>query len=300
MNQTWSVIVEPSEPVPITNLSVMITEGLSPAFPITRAYEMNLMNSNWTQFILEQARVNKKELQGTTDESVYYGLIKRVASISSMLRLNNASLESDELTLELAITNFKDYIGTTQSALIDPEFREQLMQAGVEDQGDPSFYFANPLATCVNIVTSDGLVPVGMRSDKVAIYPNVPHVIGGYVKVNGDNNPNFKVADIDLYNNMLKELREELGVSEDQLSSIDFRGIVRNNITQGPEMVFNAIINLTGDELLANWSSNSRDRFEHRNITMYNRADLVKFLEQWSGLMVPSGEAALRLYLKHD
>jgi len=296
------MITEAEKPIPVDELEMRIEEGNRLQFPIHRAYEMNLLNDNWNSFVQDmalkmQGRIADAMARG--DDAAFKLAMKHIAGISSMYRLNDASLKGNALYLDLAITDFKDYIGTTAHALLDPDFRNQLVEAGMADAGDPNRYFSNPLATNTNIVTSDGRMPVGIRSNKVAIYPEVPHVIGGYVKVNGDSRPDFNVRDVDLFSFMLKELKQEIGIDDEDITSKEFFGICRNTVTRGPEALYNVEVSVDADELRYRWENKSRDKFEHRNITFYDKEGLRELLEEYRGRMVPSGEASLTMFLKH-
>ncbi len=295
---TWELIIEPKSPIPINELELVIKEGDALQFPLHRSYENNLINDYWNKFIVDMALRKKDNLENSNKEEHFIRAIKHIASISSMYRLNNASLNKNQLKLRLGLTDFKEYIGTTQEALINNSFRKKLINAGTEDHNDPNYYFANPLAVCTNIITSDNKIPIGMRSNTVAIYKNVPHIIGGYVKVNGENKPDFSVKDVNLFDNILKELEQELGLNQEHIISSDFLGLVRNNITRGPEMIYNMTLNITSEELIYSWKHNSEDRFEHRDINFYDKNELPKFININKGKMVPSGEAALTLFLE--
>jgi len=300
--KTWELIAEVKQPMRVSELEILVEEGRGLHFPLHRSYEMNLLNDNWNKFIVSMALEKKQDLleaMAKGDEKAFAKAVKHVAGINSWYRLNSARIDGKLLRLDLGLTDFKEYIGTTQHALKDAEFRKRLMDAGIADANDPNVYFSNPLSSCTAIVTSDGYLPVGMRGKAVAIYPSVPHIIGGYVKVNGNNKPDFTVKDVDLFANMLKELREELAISQEEVASADFLGIVRNRITRGPEMMYLMKVALTASEVESRWKTKSKDKYEHRNITFYRKEDLPKFLRENEGKMVPSGEATLALYDKH-
>ena len=146
--KTWEMIIEPEKPIPIDELETVITEGLGLHFPIHRSYEFNLLNKHWNDFIVDMAVRRKGELLDflrNEDIPSFQKSIFFTGGISSMYRFNSASIDGKTLKLYIGITDFKDYIGTTQRALIDPEFRELLMKAGKEDNQDQSHYFANSL-----------------------------------------------------------------------------------------------------------------------------------------------------------
>lgn len=300
--KTWKMIVQPGAPIDVSNLQVVIQEGSRLEFPLRRSNLANKVNANWNAFIADMAGKKKEDVRAALsaeDDKKYAGCIKHIAAIGSMYRFCGAMLEGNRLELSVGITDFKDYVGTNAHALLDAGFRQLLLDAGIADANDASYYFANPLATCANIVTSEGKVSLGMRGPNVAIYPNVPHVIGGYVKVNAKNSDSFSANDINFSKYMGQELEEELGLKDADLIRMDFFGIVLNKATMGPEIVYNARLNLDAKQLEESWRTKSRDRFEHRNITFYSPEDVAEVLKQNEGRMVPSGEAALTLFLQN-
>lgn len=301
-DKTWEMVVQPDAPIDINDLQVVIQEGNRLEFPLRRSNLANMVNANWNAFIADMAGKKKDDVKAAIeagDDKKYLGCIKHIAAISSMYRFCGAMLEGNKLELDIGVTDFKDYIGTNAHALLDAGFRQLLIDAGIEDKNEAGFYFANPFSTCANIVTSDGKVPLGIRGPTVAAYPNVPHVIGGYVKVNAKNKDSFSAKDIDFSSYMKQELGEELGLGETGIAGMDFLGIVLSKPMMVSEMVYNTRLSIDARQLEESWRTKSQDRFEHRNITFYAPEDLAKVLKQYEGKMVPSGEAALTLFLQH-
>ena len=187
----WEIVVEPKSPIPIENLETIIEEGENLNFPIHRSFIYNLINQHWDMFIEDMAQRKKEDLKHAilnNNEEAFREHIRHISSINSYYRMNNAEFSANKLKLVLSLTDFREYIGTTMYSLLDKQFKELLMRLGEEDKNDPNYYFANPLAVCSNIVTSDRKVPICMRSKKVSIYPETLHVIGGFVKANYHNN----------------------------------------------------------------------------------------------------------------
>jgi len=301
-DNSWNMIVEPEKPIPVSELEVVVHEGLSPNFPISRSYERNMINAYWDDFVKGMAREYEADIidaLNNKDTKRFNTIMRQVAGISSMYRLNKASLNGKRLDLEMSITDFRDYAGTNQRSFMDPGFREMLMNNGLKDKGDPDYYFANPMATCANIVTSDSFIVIGTRSNKVAMHPGIPHLIAGHVKVNGKNKPDFTVKDVNIMDNMKKELYEEIGLNDEDLVSRDFLAIIQHNGSRHHEALYNVSLKINAEELYERWRTKSQDKFEHRNITMYKKDELPAFLERWKGELVPSGEATLKLFLKH-
>lgn len=297
----YEMVIEPSKSMPLSELEIKISDGEGLNFPISRSYEFNLMNSYWNSFVTKMTEARKDDIVSAINS----GSIKQVnkimsniSGISSMYRMNDACLEGNILSLEIGVTDFKSYICTCGQALEDNDFRNLLILAGINDHHDTNHYFANPLATCANIVTSDGFIPLGMRSNKVATYPGCLSVIGGFVKVNGDNRPNFTAKDVDFFYNMRKELSEELGLDKGDLDNAQFLGILRTTATRHPEIIYNVPIKMTKDELYDSWKTRAEDKFEHRGISFYDVSEIGDVLERYHDRMTPTGEAALRGYVR--
>ncbi len=98
---------------------------------------------------------------------------------------------------------------------------------------------------------------------------------------------------------MKKELEGEVGVTPADFISVDFLGVARNKITRGPEALYVVRLTISGDQLRERWRTAAEDKYEHRNLTFYTKPELLVFLDQQHGKIVPSGEAALTLYAKH-
>lgn len=98
---------------------------------------------------------------------------------------------------------------------------------------------------------------------------------------------------------MKKELEGEMGILDNDLLSASFLGIARNRVTQGPEALYVAQLGFSKADLMESWQSTAKDTYEHRHLTFYTKSDVLLFLEQQKGHIVPSGEAALTLFARH-
>ncbi|MBI5002634.1 hypothetical protein HZC31_04570 [Candidatus Woesearchaeota archaeon] len=302
MEQTWEMVVEPKHPIAVSELELTVTQGRNLEIPFERAALIDEINDYWNSFIQDMALRQREKIRDALargDNAAYTQAIQHIAGITSMYRLNYASLDGSQLALNIGVTDFKEYIGTTQRALSDSVFRSRIITAGLEDCADSNYYFANPLATCAVLVTADGYVPVGLRGNTVAIYPNTYHVVGGYVKINEEKKANFSVADVDPFANMKKELEGEMGLVDTTMASAAFLGIARNKITRGPEALYAIHLAFSKNDLMESWRATAKDKYEHRNLTFYATADLSTFLTKERGCIVPSGEAALTLFARH-
>lgn len=96
--------------------------------------------------------------------------------------------------------------------------------------------FANPLGISANVITSDGWILYGRRNHKVACHAGMVHTFGGTVS------PDDRNADgeIDVFASMTRELREELGLVDDELSELVCLGMIRDPEFRQPELIFDA------------------------------------------------------------
>lgn len=302
MERTWEMVVEAEHPIAVSGLEVIVTQGKGLEIPLRRSDFINEINAYWNTFTCDMAVRQKEKIRAALEsgaDAAYIRAIKHIAGISSMYRLNSALLDGSRLILNIGVTDFKEYIGTTQRALFDLQFRSRLIAAGMEDCGSSDHYFANPLSTCAVLVSADGYIPIGFRAKSVAIYPETYHTIGGYVKVNSGNKACFSEYDVDPFKNMKKELEGEMGVHDTDFTSVEFLGIARNRITRGPEALYVVRFTLSRDELIKRWRTKAEDHYEHKNLTFYTNSELLSFIEQYRGNIVPSGEAAFTLFAKH-
>ena len=328
------MIIDTERPIRMGDLEIIVGDGSPLSYPNARLALANELNQAWRDYIVDMTgrRVNEivdasvkiklgelvskyfepvkifsagylrklgADLQVSKKELVE--IVTQIARIDSLYRFCGAELEGNTLTLALGNTDFKEYIGTTSKASIpeQKDFRERLVQAGIDDFNDENYYFSNPLATCAVVVTSDGYVPLGLRSNVVAIYPNTWHTFGGYNKPNPKNEENFQPGKIDLLTQLMNELSGEAGITDADVRERYFLGIARNVVTRGPEALFYVQLDITKSELERRWLTIAPDRFEHRNVTFYRISGLSGFIDQHRGRMVPTGEACLVKYNEH-
>jgi len=298
---TWESIVEPEKPIHFSELEVKVAEGEELILASRRPELYNKVLDYWNQQQVNATLARADELADALarkDENRISRMSRQIGGVNQKYRLSRAFLEGGTLHLALSGTNYMDFIGTNVQAINDSQFRERLMNAGIDDYADPNHYFASPLGVCAVVYVfsdrkrekSSVYVPIGWRSDKVMIYPNVPHVFGGFLDVDG------KKLSID--GHLRKELREEMGLSEEEMGGGSFYGIIRHRPSRHPEAIGGIPIYLSQEELEQSWKKNAPGKFEHRNISFYKVEELAGFLEEYGEKMVPSGAAALTKFLE--
>jgi hypothetical protein len=275
-------------------------EPLVPSFEKRPGLKKDILKY-WNQKIVEGLKARADELASPKDLKSYRRSVSFTVGDNMKYGLSSVSLTGQDLDFTFNATDYLHFIATNERAIGDSEFRARLIKAGQEDFGNPRAYFANPLAICTLVYTQDPNtdeihVPVGLRSDKVMIYPGVYHVFGGLVNVIGDG------ADVDLGEHLRRELKEEMGVGDriagDQ-SEVYFDGIVRQIPSGVPEVVSRMVIPLSKEELEQSWRENAEDKFEHRSIYFCPLKELPGFLATYGPSMVPSGAAALTKFLEY-
>ncbi len=300
---TWEYIVQAQPPPLLSDLEIIITEGepLNIGFRRPDLYEEVL--DYWNQAQVRQTMVRANDLADAldaNDEAKVSRMQRQIGGVNQKNRLSRATMRGNKLFLAMNSTTYMDFVGTNERSINDAAFRERLMQAGIEDYADAERYFASPMAVCAVVYGYDTpkrteesiYVPITLRSDKVMIYPNVHHVFGGLVDVDE------KRSRLNLASHLLRELREEIGLKDEEMGQPLFYGIIRQRPSRIPEAILSIPVFVSKDELEQRWQNHAPGKYEHRNITFYRFNELELFLEKYEQSMVPSGAAALHNFIQ--
>ncbi|MDO8657036.1 MAG: hypothetical protein Q7K45_07405 [Nanoarchaeota archaeon] len=301
--KTWETIVEPVQPIPLSELELKITEGdaftLGQKRPQLYAEVLQYWDKKQVEMTLARAKTLAAALM-QQDTPVVERMQKQIGGVEPKHSLSRAVLDGKKLYLAMNSVNFMDFAGTNIRAIEDTEFRTRLMQAGLEDYADSNRYFANPLAVCSVVYGYSGergdishaYALILKRSDKVAIYPNVHHVNGGLADIDKNR------TKIDIGLQVYKELHEELGIDNEHLGNPTFHGIVRQIPSRTPEAICSIPVYLPQQELERRWREKAPAKFEHGGMNFYPLQEVPAFLDQYGSSMVPSGQAALMYLLQ--
>lgn len=103
-------------------------------------------------------------------------------------------------------------------------------------------FLANPLGVSAALRSRDGLLVLGRRNHSVAYYPGLLHPFAGSVEVRHH---------INLFDDVRRELNEEIGFAPGDIASIRFAGIAEDRALLHPEAIF--VVDSTRDarEILA-------------------------------------------------
>ncbi len=152
--------------------------------------------------------------------------------------------------------------------------------------------FANPIGTTATITTSDGQICYGRRSARVAYHAGHIHTFGGAFE------PRDKAADgtIDPFGSLCRELVEELAVAREELRGLLCVGLLRDKEIHQPEMLFEAGVDLTADELRARWESAESQDEHDALVTLADEPDAILPFLNRCGPIAPVAMGALLLH----
>lgn len=139
------------------------------------------------------------------------------------------SFEASPARLELAVsqTSYRINVGTN---FCHPEFDDQFGRA----------VMANPVGVSAGLISSDFQLIMGRRNGSVAYYPHMLHPFAGSLEVRDS---------INLFDDVRRELREELRLHAEAIHRIECIGIVEDSRLRHPETIFYVHSNLTARTL---------------------------------------------------
>jgi len=185
--------------------------------------------------VIEAAWAEQTRLAAEQGRKLYNGRLCRVI---------NCETQGLVLQLTLGEVSYKEFVGTN------------LTNAQLRYIHGPDV-LANPLGVSAAVVTSDGYVLLGRRSNKVFSNSGLIHPVGGIVE------PSAEAGRIpDPFQAMTDELCQELALPAEAVNRNVCLGIVRAKRVVQPEMVFEVRVN--GDiEAIRAGAGNAPDASEH-------------------------------------
>jgi hypothetical protein len=133
-----------------------------------------------------------------------------------LCRLESWRATGEGLHLVLSTTSYKAFFGTN---LHNPHLADHYDSA----------ILANPVGVSASLVTSDGFLMFGRRNASVAYYPHKLHPFAGAVEPR---------EDLDVFDEVRRELREELSLDPHELADIRCTGFVEDAALRQPELIF--------------------------------------------------------------
>jgi 8-oxo-dGTP pyrophosphatase MutT (NUDIX family) len=156
-----------------------------------------------------------------------------------MCRLEAFRATPAELSLTISETTYRIFVGTN---LRHPE---------LADTYGPSV-LANSIGVSVLVRTADGFILLGRRNESVVYWPSRLHPFAGAMEPADESNP-FIAAK--------RELHEEAGLVESDISGLRCVGIVSDHFLRQPEMVLRAQTRLNRSQIESQFG-----REEHHDV----------------------------------
>jgi hypothetical protein len=135
-----------------------------------------------------------------------------------MCRLESYEAMGDALVLRLSRTSYRTFFGTNMS---NPTLAERY---------GPNV-LANPVGLSAALVTADAFLVFGRRNATVAYYPNRVHPFAGALEPR---------EQLDVFDDVRRELREELALPFDEILDLRCVGLVEDHALRQPELIFTA------------------------------------------------------------
>jgi hypothetical protein len=202
-----------------------------------------------------------------------------------MCRLESLDAHEGAMHLRFSRTSYKPFLGTnlTNAHLADKYGSEAL---------------ANSVGLSALVISSDDFVMLGRRNDRVAYYPGRVHPFSGALEPRDD---------LDVFDDIRRELREELSLGEDGIEQLICAGIAMDMSIRQPEMIFvvralrtrqQIESQLDAGEHRGTWSAraareaienalHSDERFTPVGVASMLLCGRIEFGEDWYACVVP-------------
>ena len=153
--------------------------------------------------------------------------------------------------------------------------------------------FANPIGTTATLITGDGCLCYGRRSQRVAYHGGHVHTFGGALE---EQDLAADGRSVGAYASLLRELREELNLDRGDLAEAWCVGLIRDKEIWQPELLFDVRTELSVAELSERWSS-AEAKDEHVElVTCRNEPTAIVPFLLACGAIAPVGIGAIFLH----
>lgn len=163
---------------------------------------------------------------------LFDGKVARLESFSATPTGSGA----EHLSIMLSPTSYRIVVGTN---FVNPHLAGQFGPA----------VMANPLGVSTGLLTADGYWMMGRRNRSVAYYPGRVHPFAGSLEVR---------EPADIFDDVRRELREELAVQAESIEEIVCLGLAEDRALRHPEAVFGTRCRLSRAQI-----TTQLDRDEH-------------------------------------
>ena len=149
----------------------------------------------------------------------------------------------------------------------------------------------NALGTSATVITRDGYLLYGRRSDNVAYHCGYLHTFGGTVD-RSDRTPD---GTYDLFAAIRRELREELSLADDEIGEVVCTGLACDHQIHQPELLFDVQMNVTRGELLTRFDDHADPEHVAIESCLDEPESIVPFVTS-TRLIAPVAVAAMLLH----
>ncbi len=219
---------------------------------------------------IEEAWAEQSRLAAAEGRTLYDGRLCRVI---------NCETQEAAMLVTLGDVSYKEFVGTN---LTNAQLR---YVHGAE-------VLANPLGVSAAVVTGDGFVLLGRRSNKVFSNAGCVHPIGGIMEKPADPG-----QAPDPFEAMTDELFEELALPAKAITRNVCLGVVRAKRIVQPEMVFEVHVR-SGVEAIRDRAARAADASEHDELVPIrdHPAAVVTYIEKNYAQLTPVAMATLLLH----
>jgi len=195
-----------------------------------------------------------------------------------LVRVQGWRIDAGRLSFTFGPTTFREFLGTN----LHPD--AAVKQAGEE-------FLANPLGVSATVITRDGRLAFGRRSDNVAYHAGFLHTFGGML----DENDRAPDGAYDVFGSIGREVCEELGVTSAQIVNVRSVALVRDAALRQPELLFDVTITLDATELESLFSPGEDGEHTRLELIEDTPEAAIAFLEGFDRV-APVAQAALLLH----
>ena len=202
-----------------------------------------------------------------------------------LVRMFAVAADPASLHFSFGDTCYRDFLGTN------------LYNADLVQAENPNG-FADPLGISAVIITDDGYLAVGRRSERVAFHRGRLHLFGGMLEPD-DLVGASKGDGQALTGSIIREVCEELGIDASEVANTAIIALVRDRAIHQPELIFDVTITLTRDDLKKRFANAADPEHTHIEFAADDPDSLRTFL-QTAERLTPVAEAGILLHGRCD
>jgi 8-oxo-dGTP pyrophosphatase MutT (NUDIX family) len=181
---------------------------------IRRNFDESHVRTEWTA----STRVIVPEVERLIEEAWHRTKSRPGVNLfdGAVARCESIVVEHDVLRIALSRTSYRIVVGTNfENPHLGDTFGPQVM--------------AYPLGVSAGVISSDGYLVYGRRNASVAYYPSRVHPFAGSLEVRDS---------VNLFDDVRRELREELNFTPGDIESITCIGVVEDTQMRHPETAY--------------------------------------------------------------